>query len=113
MSWHKTIVCVALLAVPRILYAAPVTDVTSLLSLVRDTLNSVVPVLVGLAVVIFLFGVVKYIQAGDQAEKRDEGRQFMLYGIVALFVMVSIWGLVNVLSSTLSLSNGLPSVPQF
>ncbi|TSC61099.1 MAG: Uncharacterized protein Greene041614_1199 [Parcubacteria group bacterium Greene0416_14] len=109
---HKVLACLALCTAPSMLYAAA-TDVGGFLGIVGALLNSMVPALIGLALVIFLFGVVKYIQAGDKAEKRDEGRQFMLYGIIALFVMVSIWGLVNVLVTTFGLGTGAPSVPQF
>jgi hypothetical protein len=37
-------------------------------------------------------------------EGREEGKNIVLYGIIGLFVMVSIWGLVNVLDNTFQLS---------
>ena len=110
---HKAIAQLALFLVPTVLYAQPVSDVSDFFRLIRNTLNSVVPILIGLAVVIFLFGVIKYIQAGDKAESRSEGRQFMVYSIVAIFVMVSVWGLVEVLTVTLSLDNSGITIPQF
>jgi len=94
------------------LYAA-VTDVTSFLQLVQKTLASVVPVLVGVAVVFFLFGLLRYIQAGDKPEGRADARKYMLFGVIALFVMVSVWGLVNVLAATLGLNNASIPIPQF
>ena len=33
-------------------------------------------------------------------EDKETGKQIMIWGIIALFVMVSVWGLVNVLSNT-------------
>ena len=92
--------------------------VGSLLRLVGTTLTSLVPLAIGLAVVIFLFGVIKYVTAGDSEEGRKNGRQLMLWGIVGLFVMVSVWGLVQVLNATTGVSQGgtgtlpiLPAVP--
>lgn len=79
----------------------------------QKVLTSVIPVLIGAAVVIFLFGMLRYINAGDQPDARESGRQFMIFGIVALFVMVSLWGLVSVLSATFVLNNSPVSVPQF
>jgi len=38
-------------------------------------------------------------------EKRAEGKNTVMYGIIGIFVMVSVWGLVNILKSTFSLSN--------
>ena len=61
--------------------------------------------IVGLALLYFLVGVFKYIQSVDNEEKRKEGTAMMTYGIIALFVMVSVWGLVNVLKNTFELSD--------
>lgn len=70
--------------------------------------------LIGLAVVFFLVGVVKFmVSAGDET-KRKEGRTMMIYGIIGLFVMVSVWGLVNLLSNTFDLGDRLPdNLPSF
>jgi Type IV secretion system pilin len=45
-------------------------------------------------------------------EKREEGKTAVYYGIIALFVMTAIWGLVNILDSTFGLSGGNPITPQ-
>ncbi|PIR83701.1 hypothetical protein COU18_03440, partial [Candidatus Kaiserbacteria bacterium CG10_big_fil_rev_8_21_14_0_10_51_14] len=48
-------------------------------------------------------------------EEKSKGLQTMIWGIVAIFVMVSIWGLVRILQSTLGIRGdeaGMrPSVP--
>lgn len=43
-------------------------------------------------------------------EKRDEGKQTIYYGIIALFVMMSIWGFVNILNNTFRLGASADSV---
>ena len=70
-----------------------------------------VPLLVTVAVVVFIIGILKYIAGADEAAKREEGRKFMIYGIVALFVMVSIWGLVGIIKGTFGLDNSI-LIPQ-
>lgn len=50
-----------------------------------------------LAVVAFLFGMVKFIWAarnGDAGKGVENGKQFMLWGLIALFVMFSVWGII-------------------
>lgn len=69
------------------------------------------PLLISMAVIVFVIGVVKYIAGADEEAKRTEGRNFMIYGLVALFVMVSVWGLVGVLQGTFGMSN-TPFIPQ-
>ena len=70
--------------------------------------------LIGLAVVFFLVGVVKFMFSAGDVEKRKEGRTMMIYGIIGLFVMVSVWGLVGILTGTFHLNNRLPDdLPSF
>lgn len=77
---------------------------------VGDLVNKAIVVIVGLATVYFLWGVAKYILHSGDAAQREEGRSMMIYGIIAIFVMISVWGLVNLLSDTFKLNNS--TIPQ-
>ncbi|OGF73304.1 hypothetical protein A2W54_03965 [Candidatus Giovannonibacteria bacterium RIFCSPHIGHO2_02_43_13] len=48
-----------------------------------------------LATVVFLWGVVQYVIAGGSEDKMKEGRQYIIYGLFGLFIMVAMWGIVN------------------
>lgn len=64
----------------------------------------VVPVILALAFGVFIFGVVKYfIFHGDDEGNRAEGRQFILWGVLGMVVLFSVWGLVNMLLFTLNI----------
>ncbi len=65
----------------------------------------IVPVIFALAFLVFIWGIVKYffIHGGDE-KKRDEGRQFILWGILGIVVLLSVWGFVNLLLSTLGIA---------
>lgn len=67
-------------------------------------LNPLVYIIIGLAVVVFLWGVIKFVISESDGDKQ-KGKEFILWGIVGLFVMVSIWGLENILASTFNLNN--------
>lgn len=67
--------------------------------------KTVIPFLVGIGLVIFLTGVIKFVGAGDNEEKRQGGRDMMIFGLIALFIMVSVWGFVNLLSNSIFGSN--------
>ena len=80
-----------------------------------SNLSGLIPVLILVGVVTFLSGILKYLGAGDNEEKRAAGRQVMMFGIVVLFVMVSYWGFVNILTNsffgkTYGIPNYLPAL---
>lgn len=65
-------------------------------------LNSyVVPFLISLGMIIFIAGVISFVKAGDDEEKRSAGRNMMLFGIISLFVMISVWGLVRIIHNSI------------
>jgi len=88
-------------------------DITSLVEKIRGILNIIIPLLIAIAVVVFLFGVVKYVTSGGSEEKRVEARNTMIWGIVGLFVMVAVWGLVAVLVNTFNFQTTPVSPPSF
>ena len=68
-----------------------------------DIAHNLIVLFFALAVVFFLYGILKYIKSGDSEEERDKGKNVMIYGIIGLFVMVSFWGFVNILINTFEL----------
>jgi uncharacterized membrane protein YidH (DUF202 family) len=88
---------------PFLALAATITDI---IGNIQDIVNLLVPLLIGIAVIYFIWGVIKYISAGADEGKREEARNTMIYGIIGLFVIVAIWGLVGVISSTFDIETG-------
>ena len=73
--------------------------------------DSVIPLIFALAVAMFVWGVVQFVINSDEEAKKAKGKQFMLWGIIALAVMVSVWGLVGILSATFGINGSiLPQV---
>lgn len=69
-------------------------------------LNTVViPVITALAFAVFVWGVANYflLHGGDEG-KRAEGRQFILWGVLGMAVLFSVWGFVRILLSTLGIA---------
>ncbi len=73
--------------------------------------DSVIPLIFTFAVVVFIWGVVQFVINSSEEAKKEKGRQFMLWGIIALAVMVSVWGLVGILTATFGIDGSiLPQV---
>ena len=70
----------------------------------------VLPLLFTVAGLVFVWGTVKFISSRDSAEK-EEGQQFMLWGVIAFPVMLALWGLIGLIGTTFHISNVLPTVP--
>ncbi len=81
-------------------------DLGSLLGYVTCMItSSVIPLIVVLSITVFLWGVTVFLMNTSDTKKRDEGKKFMIWGIVALFVIVSYWGIVRLFSDTLGFTN--------
>lgn len=79
--------------------------VCNLANMILFVINSVlVPVIFALAFIVFLWGVFKkYIWSHGDPEAVKEGHQLILWGLIGFVVMISIWGLVNVVANTFNL----------
>lgn len=90
---------------PGVVLAA--NDVFGLTSTIYTLLKRVGQFLFALAVMLFIWGVVKFIaNTGDTAE-HEKGKSFILWALIAWVVLLSIWGIVNiVLSGTFGITPG-------
>lgn len=76
-----------------------ITDITTLLCKISGILNAIIPVLVTLGVVYFVWGVITYVISSDEEAKKT-GRNRIIYGIIGLAVIIGMWGLVTLLRNT-------------
>ncbi|MEX0933985.1 MAG: hypothetical protein WD003_01860 [Candidatus Paceibacterota bacterium] len=111
MKFFITTSAIGLLA-PLFVLAAP-RNLFDVIGIIFNLLAALIPVIFTLALIFFLWGAAKYILKSDDATAQKEGRKFMLYGIIALFVMVSIGGLVGILGRTFDVeTRGFPFLPE-
>ena len=80
--------------------------VTSVAFTILNIINVVVLIILALAFLFFLIGVFRYITAKEDKAK-TEARNNMIYGIIGLFVMFSVWGLVKILQNTFTGVSGV------
>ncbi|HVU80307.1 MAG TPA: hypothetical protein VHD37_03005 [Candidatus Paceibacterota bacterium] len=77
-----------------------------------DTLNLLIPVLIAAALVAFFWGLVTYVW-GAGGEGAAKGKSVMIAGLLALFVMVSVWGIIKIAQNTFGVGNSAaPQYPQ-
>jgi hypothetical protein len=83
----------------------------ALLAQVSDFTTRLIPYVISLTVLFFLWGIFKLVFSSKDSEARAEARGYIIWGIIGLAVMVSVWGLVNLLTSTFSLNQNVPQAP--
>ena len=93
------LIIVGLLTAPQITFAAP-KNFAELVNLFVSIINTAVPIVIAFAVLGFFWGLAKYISSAGDSSKIEEGRNIMIYGTIGLFVMVSLWGILRILSET-------------
>ncbi len=85
-------------ALPFMAFAQTVntTYLQSLIGSAKALLDQLVVFLIALAVVWFIWNVIRYAMSADE-DAKDKAKNQMILGIISLAVIVSIWGLVAIL----------------
>jgi len=90
--------------IPTVAFAQALTQVNTIVTSFGTIVNALLPVLLGLAVVVFFWGLIKYIaNASDEAAK-ESGKSLMIWGMIALFVMVALWSILGFVQTQLGIT---------
>jgi hypothetical protein len=103
-----------LLAFPTFAFAATVTtnNLEAIIAIIIDIFNNYVNrIVVAVAVLGFVWGLAMFIWSAGNEKKRAEGKYIMLWGVIALFVIVSIVGLIKLLQVTFDIHNDVIPIP--
>ncbi len=93
----KKLIPISFLILPFLASAQGFQRTTFLLTDFRALVRMLLPVLIAIALAVFFWGIVQYLFT----EAKEKGSKLMFWGIVALFVMVSVWGLVRFIQGEL------------
>ncbi len=94
-----------LAATPSAVFAQDTSLVDGWLEWILDILDLLVLIILALALVFFLWGVAKFILNAGDPSAQSEGKQIMFWGLIALFVMVSVWGLLAFIQNTIGIDD--------
>ena len=104
---HLYVAGTIVLITPAIALAAQQT-LGTLITKIVGYLNQALVLLMGVAVVFFVFYVIKYFILPN--ENRKEAGSYVLFSVLGFFVILAMWGLVNILSNTFGLENNAPTL---
>jgi len=100
-----------LLLTPTLASAQQFQNLGDVLEWVLGLVNSYfIPILIGLALISFFWRNVVALAKKDELAQKAELKWYLFWGVIALFVMVSVWGLVGILADTFGIQNAVPQL---
>jgi len=84
-------------------------NIETLVRAIGRLIDIALPIVVALGLLAFFYGLALFIFKSGDPEEQKKGRSIMIWGVVALFVMVSVWGLVRFVGSAFGIQQGQSS----
>lgn len=96
----------AVLLFPAVAAAQDLGNIEDLIESVGDLVDLLIPIMGGIAMLAFFYGLAKYIFQADDEEAREEGKKVMIAGVAALFLIAAIGGIVEFIADAFGLDTG-------
>jgi fumarate reductase subunit D len=103
----KIIISGLALATPFMALAA---DLQGIVTTLKNLANSIVPLFMVVAVAVFLWGIIRYITSAGDEEKQKSARNYIIYGLIGIFVMIAFWGIIQLVANTFNISTSPGSI---
>jgi hypothetical protein len=81
------------------------TQLFAILAIVQNVLNVVIPIVITLGVVYVVYGIIMFVTKTNE-EERAKAKNVILYGIIGLFFIVSLWGIIGFIGRTVGVNPG-------
>jgi len=103
----------SILSLPLIVSAQSFGPIDAFFTNINTFINTtLIPLVFGVALLFFIYGMFRYfIQGGASEDDRNKGKQLIIWSIIGFVLMVSIWGIVNAISSGLFGTSRPPTLP--
>ena len=97
----KTLVIFGSLMAPWLASAQGTGDLASFVFVIGNIVNILVPIVSTLAVVYFFYGLATFILSAGDEDKAKKGKGIMIWGVVAMFIIVTIFGIIGFMQQTI------------
>lgn len=89
----------------EVAFAASVKDLAN--KFISQVVNPLIAVLFGIAMIVFIWGVVEFIAKAGSEEARTTGKQHIIWGLVGLAIMISVFGIIEILKNFFLIDVGI------
>ena len=87
---------------PQVIYAS-INNSFELISAIYSVIASLIPIVAGIVLIIFFWGLGRFVYNAGEEKGHEEGKRIMFWGLVAIFVLFSIWGIISYIGSNLGI----------
>jgi len=106
-KYSKIFLLLTLLSLTLPLSASAFAELTGIQGLIRavgSLINPLIAIAVGVALLVFFWGLAKFIfRVGGDEKAVENGKRLMIWGVVALFVMIAVWGIIGFIGDALGI----------
>lgn len=74
--------------------------------IVQIFINPIVVLIFSLGLMMFMWGLVEFMWKSDSSTAWETGVKHMTYGVLGMFMMVAVWGIIGLIANTLGLTRG-------
>jgi hypothetical protein len=108
MRKYRELLITSLILLPNLAFAQA-GGIKDLIKAFGGLINPMITILIGVALLVFFWGLVRFIyRVGGDETAVSEGRTLMVWGLIALFVMVAVWGIIGFAQRNLNLPRNPP-----
>ena len=81
-------------------------NVSDLAENIGGIFDILAPILIAVVVIYLLYGAFLFALAGGDEDKKEKGKNILLYGLIGVFLIVSIIGLINFVINSINFAGG-------
>jgi predicted PurR-regulated permease PerM len=81
-------------------------NLTGFVTQAKAIIDLLIPMAFALAIIYFFYGVAKYIGKAGDPKEAAAGKSIMIYGVIAIAVMASLYGIIAYLQNTVGVTTG-------
>jgi len=93
----------------KTVYAASTNAESAVNSIVAKIVGNIVAPIVEfvfvLAILIFIWGILGFFKGAEDASARETGKQHILWGVIGIGIMISVYGIIRLVYDTIGISS--------
>jgi hypothetical protein len=101
----KKIILIGAVLAPSFAFAVDATPLSTFVANMGGIVNQLIPIFSTIVVLAFFYGLIKYVLSAGDDEASKKAKSYMIRGIIGMFVLGTIWGIVGFLQQTIGNKN--------